>query len=119
MTTISTTAHAVRVRFAGPTYTKGARWVATWEGWPDASRPVRRVIPFDHAGGVAHFEAVAQAYVEWLNRGPADYPGDRDRVFGHHVLKSVHVGQMGPDEYALLIDTDDARDEGEHAAARQ
>lgn len=103
---ITTTAHAIRVRFAGPTDHRPARWIATWEGWPDDRRPVRRTFDYDdggRTGGENFAERVAQAYVDWLNKAPAPRPG-LPEWRATSVARGVTVGSIGPDEHVVLVD---------------
>lgn len=52
-------AHFIRIRYHGPTNTRGARWVASWAGWPsDDSRPVRKTFSFDYGAG--NYEPLAR-----------------------------------------------------------
>lgn len=80
----------IRVRFAGPTDHRGARWIASYRG-------TRVTVPF-HTGPDSPTKYAARAaYWCWLRHRAehlADLPDDGPRV--------MIPGDAGPDEYAYL-----------------
>ncbi len=92
-------AHFIRIRFHGPTNTRGARWVASWAGWPsDDSRPVRKTFSFDY--GAEGYDPlardVAAAFCAWLSDGSDDaFTADR-----------ITLADMGGSDLALLVHTE-------------
>lgn len=97
-------AHFIRLRYHGPTHTRGARWSATWEGWTDDDRPVRRFIPYTERTDAA--QQAAFAFVNWLNTGPVGENPAGDRISLCHVGR-VTVALMGGDDWAILVETKD------------
>lgn len=96
-------AHFIRLRYHGPTRTRGARWSATWEGWPtDDGRPVRRFMPYTKRTDAA--QQAAFAFVNWLNTGPdgGNPAGDRHSLC---QIDRVTIASMGGSELAVLVKT--------------
>lgn len=59
-------AHFIRLRYHGPTYHRGARISATWEGWPsDGGKPVR--VWISQAEPAAMAAEAVRLFCEWLS----------------------------------------------------
>ena len=72
--------HYIRVRYHGPTDTRGSRLSATWEGWPsEGSNPVKRYLPY-MSDRDAMAREVAEMFCAWLSDGGFDLTYTADRV---------------------------------------
>lgn len=91
--------HFIRLKFHGPTNTRGARYTATWEGWPsDDGRPVRKSFPYDYRERDAVQQA-SEAFLEWLNAGSPIGPRRIDRITS---------AAMSESETAVIVHTTEA-----------
>ncbi len=89
-------AHFIRLRYHGPTNTRGARISATWEGWPsDDHKPVRRWLPYEPPYDMA--ETAAAAFCDWLSSG---------RTGLAFSPRLVTLAAMPGAEWALCVQTE-------------
>ena len=95
-----TTAHALRMKFLGPTDTLPARWSVRWVGWPsDGGQHVQRATPSTGNRDNDVLRA-ADLFIRWLNGGQA----------GPLHVATIQYGEVAADELAVTITSRDERD---------
>jgi hypothetical protein len=93
-------AHFVRIRYLGPTDTRGSRLSLSWEGWPsDNSRPVRRAMDYTADRDQMARDA-AKLFCDWLTAG------DTGLTYGP---RRITLAPMDGRDWALLVETQAAR----------
>ena len=89
-------AHFVRIRYHGPTNSRGSCLSASWEGWPsDDGRKVRRTFAYTSDSDAMARQA-ADMFCAWLNSGDLKLTFSADQI--------ILAGMTG-DDWALLIHT--------------
>lgn len=90
-------AHFIRVRYHGPSNTRGSRFSATWEGWPsDDGATVRRYLKTEPGNSNSRelaAQEAAELFVAWLSAGA----GDKRRV------AEVITAEMPGRDWAVLV----------------
>ncbi len=91
-----THAHHIKLKYHGPTNTRGSRVSATWAGWPtDDNRPVRRFFEYDSIGDRDSIAMqAAEAFVAWLDDGE-----------GRMTLAAACLADAGSDGWSLHVKT--------------
>lgn len=79
--------HTIRVEYAGPTDTKGSRWVASWEDYfEEGGRPVRQTVGYYECDtDQERFELIAQRFLAWFNRNSELAPASIRKIYIIHT----------------------------------
>jgi hypothetical protein len=93
-------AHFIKIKYHGPTDTRGSRLSATWEGWPsDDGRPVRKSIAYT-ANRAEMAQKVGDLFAQWLTDGNTGLRFD---------IKRLTIAVMDGANWALLVETEARR----------
>lgn len=74
----------IKLRFRGPTNTRGAQFTATWKDYDGTT--IRRVFPYDHSGEAKAAETAVAAFKHWLENAR-----DKDWLFEVTGIATAYV----------------------------